>query len=161
MSDAIDLQQAMAPLIPHIICDGAAEAIEFYKAAFGATELMRLPGENGRLMHAAVIVNGATLMMVDENKEFGMLGPRALGGTPVTLHLYVPDVDAAIAKAVAAGATLKMPATDMFWGDRYGQVEDPFGHSWSIATPIAGCEMNAEQLAEAAKDAQCGEPAAS
>jgi PhnB protein len=153
-----DLPQ-MPALAPHIVCDGAAEAIEFYKAAFGAEEMMKLPGPDGRLMHASIIINGAVVMMVDENKQFGMLGPKALGGTPVTLHLSVANADEAIARAEQAGATVKMPAADMFWGDRYGMVEDPWGHNWSIAHPLANRPQGEEELREAAKDAMCGAPA--
>jgi uncharacterized glyoxalase superfamily protein PhnB len=121
-------------LTPHITCRDAAKAIDFYKKAFGAVELMRLPGPDGRLMHAAVQINGAMLMMNDEMPEHGALSPLALKGTAVTLHLNVPDVDNWYARAIKAGATATMPVADMFWGDRYGIVTDPFGHSWSIAT---------------------------
>lgn len=148
----------MPTLAPHIVCDGAAEAIEFYKAAFGAEEMMRLPGEDGRLMHASITINGAVIMMVDENKQFGMLGPNSLGGTPVTLHLSVANADEAIARAEKAGATVAMPATDMFWGDRYGQVKDPWGHMWSIAHPLSDRPMGEEELRAAAQDAMCGQP---
>jgi PhnB protein len=128
------IPEGMHSLTPHIVCAGAADAIAFYKSAFGATELSRMPGPEGKLMHAAVRIGDSTLMLVDEAPEWKCFGPKALGGSSVTLHLYVQDVDAAMARATAAGATLIMPATDMFWGDRYGQVEDPFGHRWSIAT---------------------------
>jgi uncharacterized glyoxalase superfamily protein PhnB len=151
----------MPSLIPHIVCDGAADAIEFYKQAFGATEMMRLPGPDGRLMHASIQLNGAVVMMVDENREFGMLGPKALGGTPVTLHLTVANADEAIARVEKAGATVKMSATDMFWGDRYGHVVDPWGHNWSIAHPLSDRPLDADALHEAAKDAMCGQPAQS
>jgi PhnB protein len=124
----------MHVLTPHIVCAGAADAIGFYQRAFGAEELMRLPGPDGRLMHAAIRIGDSTVMLVDEMPEYGALGPKALKGTPVTLHLFVPDADAAVARAVAAGAQVVMPLADQFWGDRYGQVEDPFGHRWSIAT---------------------------
>ena len=153
---------AMTPkLTPHIVCDGAADAIEFYKQAFGAEEMMRLPGPDGRIMHGAISVNGAMVMLVDENKEMGMLGPNSLGGTPVTIHLNVKNADAAIERAAGAGATVTMPATDMFWGDRYGQIKDPWGHSWSIAHPLRECVMSEDELRAAAKDAMCGQPARS
>ena len=143
------------PLAPHIVCSGAADAIEFYKKAFGATEMMRIPGPDGRLMHGAVLINGAMVMLVDEMPEHGTLSPKKLGGTPVVIHLTVPNVDAFVDKAVTPGAELKMPPQDMFWGDRYGQVEDPFGHLWSIATPLRG-PMSEEELKAAAQDAMCG-----
>ncbi len=128
------IPDGMHALTPHIVCAGAAEAIDFYRKAFGATELTRLEGPGGKLMHAAVRIGDSVLMLMDEFPEWGTLGPKALKGTPVTLHLYVQDADAEMARAVAAGATVTMPIADMFWGDRYGQVEDPFGHRWSIAT---------------------------
>ncbi|HEY6132925.1 MAG TPA: VOC family protein [Rubrivivax sp.] len=128
------IPDGMHTLTPHLVCAGAAEAIEFYKAAFGAVEEGRLPGPGGKLMHASVRIGDSALMLVDEMPEWGALGPKSLNGSPVTIHLYVTDVDAAVARAVAAGAKVTMPVADMFWGDRYGQLEDPFGHRWSVAT---------------------------
>ena len=128
------IPDGMHTITPHLICAGAADAIAFYKRAFGAVEQGRLAGPDGRLMHAMLRIGDSALMLVDEMPEYGALGPKSLKGSSVTIHLYVPDVDAAIAKAVDAGAALKMPAAEMFWGDRYGQVEDPFGHKWSLAT---------------------------
>ena len=124
----------MHSLTPHLVCHGAADAIEFYKKAFGAIEMGRMPGPDGRLMHAQVRIGDSVLMLVDEWPEMGSVGPKALKGSPVTIHLYVTDADATIAQAVAAGAKVTMPAADMFWGDRYGRLEDPFGHQWSVAT---------------------------
>jgi PhnB protein len=121
---------------PHLICDGAGDAIEFYKTAFGATELMRMPGADGRLMHASVRIGNSNVMLVDENPQWGALGPKSLKGASATMHLSVDDADAWAARAVAAGAKLTMPVQDMFWGDRYGVVEDPFGHKWAVATRI-------------------------
>ena len=106
------------------------------KAAFGATEVARLPGPDGKLMHGAVRIEGSVVMLVDENREWGALGPKALKGSPVTIHVYVSDVDAFVAKAVKAGAREIMPIDDMFWGDRYGIIEDPFGHHWEIGRPL-------------------------
>lgn len=128
------IPDGMHTLTPHLICAGAADAIEFYKKAFGATELNRLPGPDGKLMHASVRIGDSVLMLLDEFPQWGSLGPKALKGSPVVLHLYVEDVDAVVAQAVAAGAKLTLPVAEMFWGDRYGQVEDPFGHKWSVAT---------------------------
>lgn len=128
------IPEGMHSLTPHLVCAGAAEAIEFYRKAFNAVESARMPGPDGKLMHAAVRIGDSTLMLVDENAQWGMLGPRALKGSPVTLHLYVDDADATVAQAAAAGAKVTMPVADMFWGDRYGQLEDPFGHRWSVAT---------------------------
>lgn len=134
---------------PHLVCRGAAEAIEFYKRAFGAVEEMQLPAPDGRLMHASIKIGAARIMLVDENPEWGSLSPLALRGSPVTVHLYVDDVDAVFERAVAAGATAKMPVSDMFWGDRYGALVDPFGHHWSIATHKR--DMTAEEIAGAFK----------
>ena len=132
---------------PHLVCAGAAKAIEFYKNAFGATEVMRLPGKDGKLVHAALEINGAAVMLTDENLQWGSRSPLALKGTPVTIHLMVDDVDAFVDRAVKAGATLKMPVADMFWGDRYGMVIDPFGHQWSIATHQR--DMSVEEIQKA------------
>jgi uncharacterized glyoxalase superfamily protein PhnB len=122
-------------LTPHLVCAGAAEAIEFYKRAFGAIEMIRLPAPDGKLMHACVSINGSSVMLVDESPAMGNLSPLSLKGTPVTIHLIVDDADAVTTRAVAAGAKLLMPVADMFWGDRYGVLEDPFGHRWAVATP--------------------------
>src|SRR5881396_3187820 len=130
------IPNGMRSLTPHLVCAGAADAIEFYKKAFNAVEVARLPGPGGKLMHAAVRIGDSTLMLVDENPQWGLLGPIALKGSPVTVHLYVDDVDGVVAKAVAAGARITMPIADMFWGDRYGQLEDPFGHRWSVGTHV-------------------------
>ncbi|HZD24882.1 MAG TPA: VOC family protein [Alphaproteobacteria bacterium] len=133
-------------IIPHLVVDDAAKAIDFYTRAFGATEVMRVPAEDGkRLLHAELTLNGARLFLHDDFPEYrDCNGERkikpapALGGTPVALHLMVPDCDAAVARAVEAGATVTMPPMDAFWGDRYGQISDPFGHAWSFAHPLQG-----------------------
>ena len=130
------IPEGMHSVTPHLICADAAAAIEFYKQAFGAVEMSRMPGPNGKLMHASVRIGDSTVMLVDEMPEWGALGPKALKGSPVTIHLYVDDADAVAARAAGAGATVKLPVSEMFWGDRYGQVEDPFGHRWSIATHV-------------------------
>jgi PhnB protein len=145
------IPDGMHSLTPHLVCAGAADAIEFYKRAFNAVEVMRLPAPQGGLMHAQIRIGDSALMLVDEMPEWGALGPKALKGSPVTIHLYVADADATIAQAVAAGAKLTMPVADMFWGDRYGQVEDPFGHRWSVATHTR--DLSPEQIAEAMKSA--------
>ena len=140
------IPDGMHSLTPHLVCDGAAAAIEFYKAAFGAVELVRLPGPQGKLMHGSVRIGDSVLMLVDEMPEWGALGPTSLKGSPVTIHLYVKDVDATVAQAVAAGPKITMPVADMFWGDRYGQLEDPFGHRWSVATHTR--DMTPEEMKE-------------
>lgn len=133
-------------LSPHLVCAGAAEAIDFYTRAFGAVEMIRLPMPDGTLAHAAVEINGGTVMLVDENAEHGLRGPLALGGSPVTIHMVVPDVDASVACAIDAGATVVSPVADQFWGDRYGVIKDPFGHLWSIATPGKNAPRTSEEL---------------
>lgn len=146
----------MTAVTPHLVVAGAADAIEFYKKAFGAVEEARIPGPDGRLMHAAVRFGGATIMLVDQMPEWGALGPKALKGSPVTIHLYTEDADKLFTRAVNAGAKVKMPLEDAFWGDRYGKVEDPFGHSWSIAThkrDVTDAEIAAAMKAMAAN---CG-----
>lgn len=137
----------MSTVTPHLTCRNAAAAITFYQSAFGATELSRLPAPDGRLMHALLRIGDACVMLVDEFEERGLYSPHLLQGSPVTLHLYVDDVDTAMARAVAAGATITMPADDMFWGDRYGRLIDPFGHQWSIATHVH--DLTPEQIAAA------------
>ncbi len=147
------IPEGMHSLTPHLICNGAAAAIEFYKAAFGAVELTRVPGPGGKLMHASVRIGDSALMLVDEAPEWEMFGPTALKGSPVTIHLYVKDVDATVAQAVAAGARVTMPVAEMFWGDRYGTLEDPFGHRWSVATHTQ--DLTPEELQQAAAK-MCG-----
>jgi PhnB protein len=137
----------MHSVTPHLVCDGAAAAIDFYKKAFNAEEVARLPGPDGRLMHAQIRIGDSAIMLVDEFADRGCLGPKSLKGTPVTLHLYVEDADTFAAQAVAAGAKITLPLEDMFWGDRYGQVEDPFGHHWSVATHIRDVSMEEAQQA--------------
>ena len=117
---------------PHLIVKGGARAIDFYGAAFGAVEHYRMPAPGGAIGHAELQIGDSVIFLADEFP--GNPGPRKLKGSPVTIHLYVPDADATFAQAVKAGAKVKMPLMDMFWGDRYGIVVDPFGHVWSIAT---------------------------
>lgn len=143
-------------LCPHLVCKGAADAMDFYKKAFNAVEMVRLPGPDGRLMHGSMKINGCTVMFADEFRDVGPehsnAAPTTLGGTPVIIHLQVDDCDAWAARAVAAGAKIIMPMADMFWGDRYGLIEDPYGHRWSIATPT-GPTLSGEELTEAMKNA--------
>jgi uncharacterized glyoxalase superfamily protein PhnB len=148
----MQLPDGMHRLSPHLVCADAAAAIEFYQRAFGAVELVRLPAENGKLIHACVAINGSSVMLADAAPEHGLLDPKALKGTPITIHLFVADVDGAVAAAEAAGARVVMPVADQFWGDRYGVVEDPFGHLWSLATP-GRRQLSQAELAEAARRA--------
>ena len=129
--------QGFHTLTPHLVVRGAAEAIDFYKKAFGGRELSRAPGPDGKtVMHAEIQIGDSRIFLNDECPDMGVVSPLALKGSPVTLHLYVEDADTVAARAVRLGAKTTMPVTDMFWGDRYGQIEDPFGHRWSIATHI-------------------------
>lgn len=141
------IPEGMHTITPHLVCAGAADAIAFYVKAFNAIEQMRLPGPDGKLMHGAVKIGDSTLMLVDENPGWGALGPKLLKGSPVTIHLSVENVDAVVEQAVAAGCKVTMPVTDAFWGDRYGQLEDPFGHRWSVATHIR--DMSPQEIAQA------------
>ena len=119
---------------PYLFVKDAAGAIDFYKAAFKAKELMRLAGPGGRVGHAQIKIGDSHIMLSDESPEMGARGPKTLGGSPVMLYLYVKDVDAVVAQAVAAGAKLVHPVKDQFYGDRSGGLEDPFGHIWHVAT---------------------------
>ncbi|WP_205633254.1 VOC family protein [Mycobacteroides immunogenum] len=124
---------------PYIIVEDSRAAIEFYKNAFGAEELGLLETPDGKVMHAAVKINGTTIMMNDDFPEYNdgkSSTPTALGGTPVTIHLTVPNVDDWFSRAVGAGATVEMPLEDQFWGDRFGVIKDPFGHLWSLGQPV-------------------------
>jgi PhnB protein len=149
---AIEVQPSVTP---HLVVDDAAAAIDFYVKAFDAVELGRVPGPEGKLVHAALQINGSTVMLNDDFPEMSggkSMTPTALGGTPVTIHLTVTDVDAKFQKAVDAGATVVAALEDAFWGDRYGVVRDPFGHQWSLGQPVR--EVSMEELAEAMKQQQ-------
>lgn len=146
-------------LSPHIICRDAGKAIEFYKKAFGAEEICRMAGPDGKsVMHAELKIGDSIVMMCGEYPDMGCMSPQALNGSPVTLHLYVADADAAYKRAVDAGATPTMPVADMFWGDRYGKLTDPFGHHWSVATHIEDVSPDdcAKRAAEAFGGGGCG-----
>ena len=119
---------------PYLAIDDAADAIAFYRKAFGATEVMRMPAPGGKVGHAEIEIGGSRIMLADEYPDMNFRSPRAYGGSPVGLHLYVADVDAVARRAVAAGAKELRPVKDQFYGDRSGSIEDPFGHIWHIAT---------------------------
>jgi PhnB protein len=121
---------------PYLIVNGAAEAIEFYKRAFGATELLRMTDPQGRIGHAEIRVGDSVIMLADEHPDMGYRGPRSMGGSSVSILLYVDDVDTIFDRALSAGATVQRPIADQFYGDRSGKLEDPFGHVWSIATHV-------------------------
>src|SRR5258708_3435631 len=128
------IPEGMSAVTPHLVIRGADEAIEFYKKAFGAVEEFRMPGPDGKLAHAQIRIGGSAIMLGEEAPSWGALGPKAIGGSPVNIHLYVENADATMARAEKAGAKVTMPVADMFWGDRYGKLEDPYGHRWSLAT---------------------------
>ena|SRR6266436_2873621 len=143
-------------LTPHLVVKGASEAIEFYKKAFGAEELTRMPGPDGKtIMHAALKIGDSRLFLVDEFPQMGSVGPLSLGGSPVFIHVFVEDVDTVFNQAVSAGAEVRMPLVDAFWGDRYGQLVDPFGHKWSLATHKE--DLTPEEISNRAQAAFSGE----
>jgi len=121
-------------LTPYLVCKGAEKAIAFYAKVFGAQEMMRMPGPDGSIAHAEVKIGNSMLMLADENAERGHLSPETIGGSPCSIMFYTNDVDDVFKRAVAAGAKAEMPPVDMFWGDRMGNLVDPFGHKWAIAT---------------------------
>lgn len=139
MAKTKPIPEGFSPVTPHLHVKGAAKAIEFYRRAFGAEEIVRMemPNDPNTLMHAEIRIDGAPIMLADSREQWGNKEPQGLGGTSVVIHLYVKDCDAAYKKAVAAGCTSQMAPADMFWGDRFAAVTDPFGHRWSIATHIA------------------------
>ena len=141
----------MHTVTPHLVVRGAAKAIDFYKKAFDAKEEARLPGPNGMIMHASIRIGDSSVMLMDESPEWKAVGPLSLRGSPVTIHLYVNDADKTFESALTAGAKPIMPMADMFWGDRYGVVEDPFGHQWSFATHTQ--DLTPEQIGQAAAKA--------
>lgn len=120
----------------YLSVNDAAAALEFYKTVFGATEILKLDAPDGKIAHAEVKIRDAILMLADENRDYGTLSPKTLGGSPVRLHMYVEDVDALFERAVAAGAKVLIPPADQFYGDRSGRLEDPFGHIWIVSTHI-------------------------
>lgn len=130
-------------LTPFLTVRDAARAIEFYKAAFGATLRSDVAkGPDGKVMHAELMIGDSIIMLSDEFPEFGSLSPQSIGGSPMGLHIYLDGVDAAFDRAVKAGAQVEMPVVDQFWGDRYGKLKDPFGHKWSIATHTRDLSMD-------------------
>jgi PhnB protein len=137
---------------PHLVLRNTAKAIEFYKKAFGAVEVMSMPGPDGKgVMHAEIKIGNSFLYMADEWPGMDVAAPEKIGGTTVSIHLYVPNADALFNQAVAAGAKVVMPMTDMFWGDRFGKLTDPFGHSWSIATHVE--DVAPEEMGKRAAEA--------
>jgi uncharacterized glyoxalase superfamily protein PhnB len=136
-------------ITPALIVRDARKAIDFYKRAFGATEADVMEGPDGKVMHAELRIGDSVLMLGEESPEWGALSPQSTNGVPSSLHLYVEDADAAFARALRAGATVRYPLEDAFWGDRYGKVTDPFGHEWGIATRVK--DLSPDELRQAAQ----------
>jgi PhnB protein len=145
------IPEGYGTVTPYIVVREAGKAIDFYKKAFGAEEVFRMPGPDGKsVAHAEIRIGNSMVMLSDENPEWGTKSPLTLGGTPVSLFIYSPDVDAAFKRAVDAGCSAEMPPADMFWGDRFSKVKDPFGHSWQIATHKEDVPM--EEMEKRAKE---------
>lgn len=139
---------------PYLIIGGAADAIEFYKKAFGATELFRFPAPGGKIGHAEIKIGDSPVMLADEHPDMGYKGPQSIGGSPVSLMIYVEDVDTVFNRAVEGGATIKEAVQDKFYGDRVGSLVDPFGHVWHVATHKE--DVSTEEMQRRAKAAHGG-----
>ena len=139
---------------PYLCIDGASGAIDFYKRAFGAKERMRMDAPGGKIGHAEIVIGDSVVMMADEYPEMEFRSPKSRGGTPVTLHVYVKNVDQSFARAVEAGATVKQPVKNQFYGDRSGTLEDPFGHVWHLSTHIE--ELSMKEIRKRGEEAMKG-----
>ncbi len=139
------------PVTPYLIVDGASAAIDFYRAVLGATERMRMPAPEDKVGHAELEIGDSLIMLADEHPDMNAHGPKTVGGTPVTLHVYVEDADAVFDRAVEAGAKALRPVESKFYGDRSGEFEDPFGHRWNVATHVEDVSPDemAKRMAEA------------
>jgi PhnB protein len=144
MADVQPIPEGYPRVTPYLIVDGGADAIDFYGKVLGAKERMRMGGPEGKIGHAELEVGDSVIMLADEHPEMSAVGPKTVGGTPVTIHVYVEDVDATFKRAIDAGAKELSEVEDKFYGDRSGQFEDPFGHKWSIATHVE--EVSAEEM---------------
>lgn len=154
MAQVDPIPQGYPRVTPYLSVDGAAAAIDFYREVFGATQRGdRFIGPDGRVGHAELEIGDSLIMLADEHPEVDFRSPKSVGGTPVTIHLYVEDVDGMVARAVELGATVRRPVEDQFYGDRSGQIEDPFGHRWSLSTHVEDVppEEMARRAAEAAQ----------
>jgi PhnB protein len=134
---------------PYLICDGAAAALDYYKAVFSTTEIMRMPAPGGKIGHAEIQLGDSRIMLADEHVEMGFRGPRSIGGSSVLMTVYVPDVDEVFKRALAGGGKQLQPVEDKFYGDRMGTFEDPFGHLWSVGTHIE--DVSPEEMAHRAQ----------
>ena len=154
MSPVQPIPEGYPRLSPYLCVDGAARAIEFYIDVLGATERMRMDGPDGRIGHAELELGNSVIMLADEYPDMGFLSPTRIGGTAVTLHAYVEDVDAVFERALAAGAKSLRPVENQFYGDRSGQFEDPFGHRWNVASHVE--DVDADEMARRAEQAASG-----
>jgi PhnB protein len=141
-------------VIPSLVIDGAAQAIDFYRDVLGATERMRMDGPDGQVGHAELQIGESVIFVADEFPDMGYVGPKKIGGSPVTLMVYLEDVDATFDRATKAGAKVTRPVEDQFYGDRVGQFEDPFGHRWSVATHVE--DVPPDEMAKRAAEAMGG-----
>lgn len=151
MSEVKPIPEGYPRLSPYLAVDGAAAAIDFYREVFGASERVRMPAPDGKIGHAELLVGDSVIMLADEFPEMDVRSPKTVGGTPVTLILYVEDVDAVFDRALRAGATALRPVENQFYGDRSGQFEDPFGHRWNIASHVE--DVPPEEMAQRAAQA--------
>ena len=154
MADVKPIPDGYPQVTPYLCVDGAKAAIEFYSNVLGATERMHMPGPDGKIGHAELELGDSLIMLADEYPEMGIRGPKAVGGTPVTISIYVEDADAVFDAAVAAGATSLRPVENQFYGDRIGQFEDPFGHRWSVATHVE--DVPPDEMEKRAAEAMSG-----
>ena len=154
MADVKPIPDGYPQVTPYLCVDGAKAAIEFYSKVLGATERMHMPGPDGKIGHAELELGDSLIMLADEYPEMGIRGPKAVGGTPVTISIYVEDADAVFDAAVAAGATSLRPVENQFYGDRIGQFEDPFGHRWSVATHVE--DVPPDEMEKRAAEAMSG-----
>ena len=155
MADVKPIPDGYPRVSPYLAVDGAQAAIEFYKTVFGATERMTMPGPDGKLGHAEIQIGDSVIMLADEFPDMGVRAPAAFGGTPVSLSVYVEDVDATFDRAIEAGATVVRPVDNQFYGDRLGQFDDPFGHRWSVATHVE--DVPPDEMARRAADMAQGQ----
>jgi len=144
------IPQGFHTVTPSLVVRNAAQAIEFYKKALGAEELMRMSSPGGKIAHAELKIGDSIIFITDENPEIGCKSPQTLGGSAGSLYLYVPDVDKAFQRAIDAGGKTIMPVADMFWGDRYGQFTDPYGHTWGLSTHVK--DLSEQEIEKGAKD---------
>ena len=151
MADVKPIPDGYPQVTPYLIIDGADAAIDFYTKVLGATERMRMPSPGGKIGHAELELGDSLIMLADEHPEMGIRGPKTVGGTPVTMHVYVEDVDSVFERALNAGATATREVKDQFYGDRSGQFEDPFGHRWSVASHVE--DVSADEMTKRAAEA--------